>query len=140
MRSPNSTSRFEPKSEAPPASAWRRPSCSSRFEALPVGSAERATLSQSQQRLSELRAIAGGGADIIGQATAPSSPSGTSLKTYAVLGLLVGLATAFLVVFLIESLDRRIRSIEGLEREYRLPTLAVVPARLPLAARDRAYR
>lgn len=98
------------------------------IEALPVGSAERATLSQSQQRLSELRAIAGGGADIIGQATAPSSPSGTSLKTYAVLGLLVGLATAFLVVFLIESLDRRIRSIEGFEREYRLPTLAVVPS------------
>jgi succinoglycan biosynthesis transport protein ExoP len=98
------------------------------FEALPAGSAERATLAQSQQRLGELRAIAGGGANVIGRATAPASPSGTSLTTYAIIGLLVGVATAFLVVFLMEALDRRVRSIEEFEREYRLPTLAAVPS------------
>jgi polysaccharide biosynthesis transport protein len=98
------------------------------LEALPAGSVERATLAQSQQRLGELRAIAGGGANVIGRATPPAGPSGTSLTTYTIIGLLVGVATAFLVVFLMEALDRRVRSIEELEREYRLPTLAAVPS------------
>jgi succinoglycan biosynthesis transport protein ExoP len=94
---------------------------------LPPGSAERATLQQSLQRLSELRAVAGGGANIIGQATAPSAPSGTKLSTTTIIGLLLGLAIAFSIVFLLESLDRRIKSIEEFEREYRLPVLAAVP-------------
>ncbi len=95
--------------------------------ALPPGSAERATLQQSLQRLGELRAVAGGGANIIGRATPPTSPSGSSLLTAAAIGLLVGLALAFSIVFLLESLDRRVKSIEEAEREYRLPALAGVP-------------
>ncbi len=104
--------------------------------ALPAGSAERATLQQSLQRLSELQAVAGGGANLIGQATPPSAPTGTSLSTTIAIGLLVGLALAFSVVFLLESLDRSIKTIEEVEREYRLPALASVPQgafRLPLA-------
>jgi polysaccharide biosynthesis transport protein len=97
------------------------------IEALPAGSAERANLVQSQQRLGELRAIAGGGASIIGRASAPSSPSGTTLKAWVIIGLLIGIATSVLVVFFLESLDRRVRSPEQFEREYRLPTLTVVP-------------
>jgi len=97
------------------------------INAAPAGSSERATLAQSQQRLSELRAIAGGGANVIGRASPPSGPSGTTLSSYLIIGLLVGIATAFLVVFILESLDRRVRAIEEFEREYRLPTLAVVP-------------
>ena len=110
------------------------------IDALPAGSPERDTLAQSLQRLGELRAVAGGGADIIGRASAPTSPTGSSLSTSVVIGLLVGLALAFTLVFLIESLDRRVKSIEEFEREYRLTALAGVPqsASRPRMASDRA--
>lgn len=94
---------------------------------LPAGSTERAALQQSLQRLSELRAVAGGGANIIGRATAPGSPSGTKLSTTVIVGLLLGLGIAFSIVFLLESLDRRVKSIEEFEREYKLPALVGVP-------------
>ncbi len=95
--------------------------------ALPAGSSERASLEQSLQRLSAARAVAGGGANIIGRATPPGSPAGTSLTSTVAIGLLIGLAIAFSLVFLLESLDRRVKSIEEFEREYRLPALAAIP-------------
>lgn len=94
--------------------------------ALPAGSTERTSLEQSLQRIAELRAVAGGGANIIGQATPPSGPSGTSFKSAVSIGLLIGLALAFSLVFLLESLDRRIKTIEEMEQEYRLPALTAV--------------
>lgn len=94
---------------------------------LPVGSSERASLESSLQRLSALRAVAGGGANIIGRATPPSAPGGTKLSTAIVIGVLIGLAVSFAIVFLLESLDRRVRTIEEFEREYRLPVLAGMP-------------
>jgi succinoglycan biosynthesis transport protein ExoP len=94
---------------------------------LPAGAPERASLEQSVQRLNALRAVAGGGANIIGTATPPSSPSGMRLSTTILIGLLVGLALAFSLVFLLESLDRRIKSIEEIEREYRLSALTGIP-------------
>jgi polysaccharide biosynthesis transport protein len=106
---------------------------------LPEGSAERATLQQSLQRLSELRAVAGNGASIIGLASAPTSPSGLGTLTTAVIGVLIGLAISFSLVFLLESLDRRIKSIDEFEGEYHLSVLAGVP-QLPQGtggARDR---
>jgi polysaccharide biosynthesis transport protein len=93
---------------------------------LPASSPERAALEQSLQRLGELRAVAGGGANIIGLATPPSAPAGQRLSTTIVIGLIVGIAIAFSIVFLLESLDRRIKTIEELEREYRLPALTGV--------------
>ncbi len=95
--------------------------------ALPAGSSERVALEGDLQHLSALRAVAGGGANIIGRATPPTSPAGTGLASTIAIGLLVGLAIAFSLVFLLESLDRRVKSIEELEREYRLPALAAIP-------------
>ncbi|HEX4804705.1 MAG TPA: polysaccharide biosynthesis tyrosine autokinase [Conexibacter sp.] len=97
------------------------------INASPPGSAARLSLEQSSQRLDELRAIASGGLQIITRASPPSKPSGTSLKTTVVLGLLVGLALSGALVFLLESLDRRVNSVESFERGYRLPVLATVP-------------
>jgi capsular exopolysaccharide synthesis family protein len=97
------------------------------IEALPPGSPERDTLKQSLQRLGELKAAAGSGVQIIGRATPPSAPSGSGMSTAVLIGLLVGLALAFSIVFLLESLDRRVKSIEEFEREYRLQALAGVP-------------
>jgi capsular exopolysaccharide synthesis family protein len=97
------------------------------ISALPVGSPERATLQQSLQRLSGLRAVAGGGANIIGAAIPTSTPTGPSLSSTVAIGLLIGLALALSLVFLLESLDRRVKTIEEFEHEYRLPTLSAVP-------------
>jgi succinoglycan biosynthesis transport protein ExoP len=94
---------------------------------LPAGSSERAVLEQSVQRLAAPRAVAGGGASVIGLATPPSVPSGTKLSTTVIIGALLGLGIAFSIVFLLESLDRRVKSIDEFEREYRLPVLAAVP-------------
>jgi polysaccharide biosynthesis transport protein len=94
---------------------------------LPYGAAERTSLEQSLQRLNALRAVAGGGANIIGRATPPGAPSGMRLSTSVLVGLLVGLALAFSLVFLLESLDRRLKSVEEVEREYRLSALSAIP-------------
>lgn len=95
--------------------------------ALPANSAARLPLEQSQQRLAGLRAVAGGGASIIGFATPPATASGLSLVATGAIGLIVGLALALSLVFLLEALDRRVKTIEDFERAYRLPALAAVP-------------
>jgi capsular exopolysaccharide synthesis family protein len=97
------------------------------LDSLPAGSTEAVSLQQQLERLTQARAVVGAGANIIGRATPPSSPSGLKLSTAVILGLLVGLALAFTLVFLLESLDRRIKTVEEFEREYRLSALAVVP-------------
>lgn len=97
------------------------------ISALAKGSAERSALEQSLQRLGSARAVAAGGANIIGRATPPSSPTGGGVTTSVVIGLLIGLAVAFSLVFLLESLDKRVKSVEELEQDYRLPVLAGVP-------------
>ncbi|HKG37402.1 MAG TPA: polysaccharide biosynthesis tyrosine autokinase [Conexibacter sp.] len=97
------------------------------IDALPVDSPDRSTLQTSSQRLDELRAIANGGLQIITSASPSGTPSGATLKTTALLGLLVGLALASALVFLLESLDRRVNSVDAFERSYRLPVLATVP-------------
>lgn len=96
---------------------------------LPADSPNRAALEQSIQRLAQLLAVADTGVQIISRATVPTSPSGISLKTSVILGILIGLALSLVVVLLLESLDRRIDSIEGVTREYRLPMLAAVQQR-----------
>jgi polysaccharide biosynthesis transport protein len=97
------------------------------INSLPATSADRTTLQQSLQRLAELRSVAGGGANIIGLASPPSNPAGAGLTTTVVLGTLLGLALALSLVFVLESLDRRVKSVEEFEREYRLPAIATIP-------------
>ncbi len=97
------------------------------LNAAPAGSAEAASLQLQIQQLAQARAVVGSGANIIGRATPPSSPSGMSFKTAVILGFLVGIALAFTLLFLLESLDRRIKTVEEFEREYRLSALTVVP-------------
>jgi polysaccharide biosynthesis transport protein len=91
------------------------------------GSAEAASLEAQIQRLTQARAVVGAGADIIGRATPPGSPSGMTLRTAIIIGFLIGLALAFTLLFLMESLDRRIKTVDEFEREYRLSALTVVP-------------
>jgi polysaccharide biosynthesis transport protein len=94
--------------------------------ALPVRSSARLPLEQSQQRLAGTRALAGGGANIIGAATPPGNASGIGLLGTVGIAIVVGLAIALSLVFLLEALDRRVKTIEEFERTYGLPALAGV--------------
>jgi capsular exopolysaccharide synthesis family protein len=95
--------------------------------ALPATSPERATLEQSLLRLSSLQAVAASGTSVIGRATPPSSPSGGGLSESVALGFLIGIAIALSLVFLLESLDRRVKTVSEFERRYGLPALVGVP-------------
>jgi polysaccharide biosynthesis transport protein len=90
-------------------------------------SPERATLEQTLLRLSSLQAVAASGTSIIGRATPPASPSGGGVSESLVIGVLVGAAIALSLVFLIESLDRRVKTVAEFERGYRLPALVGIP-------------
>lgn len=94
---------------------------------LPASSPERVTLGQSLQRLNALRAFAGDGTHVVTLATPPASPSGLSTLAAGAIGAVAGLAATLALVFLLESLDRRVKTVEDLEREYGLPALAAIP-------------
>jgi capsular exopolysaccharide synthesis family protein len=95
--------------------------------ALAPNSPERAALRQSLQRLTADRAFVGEGAQIVALAALPRSPAGLGLLAWAAIGAASGLALALIVVFLLETLDRRVKTLEEFEREYRLPVLAAIP-------------
>jgi capsular exopolysaccharide synthesis family protein len=97
------------------------------LDALPAGSSQRATIEASIQRLAPLRAVADSGSQIISPATAPSEPSGASVPVVALITALIGFALAFPIVFLVEALDRRIKSTDEIEAEYGLPVLGTIP-------------
>lgn len=96
-------------------------------ERATLAQTELATLEQTLERLGSLRAVASGGANIISSATAPTSPNGSGLSEALAIGLLVGLAIALSLVFLLESLDRRVKTIGEFEQGYRLPALVAIP-------------
>jgi polysaccharide biosynthesis transport protein len=106
------------------------------MKALPAGSTERATLEQSLVRLGSLQAAAASGTNIIGRATPPTGPNGAGVSEAIVIGALVGAAIAFSLVFLLESLDRRVKTVADFERGYGLPALAGIPRSRPPAFGD----
>jgi capsular exopolysaccharide synthesis family protein len=95
--------------------------------AQPPGSAERASLRASVQRLNALRPFAGGGSRMIALAAVPARPTGLALVPAIAIGAAGGLLLSLLIVLLLESLDRRVKTLDEVEREYGLPALAVVP-------------
>jgi len=96
---------------------------------LPPDAPERAALTESLSRLITLRAVAGGDSRIIGGAVVPQESASLSPLRAGIIGALVGLALGLALAFLIEALDRRVKSIEEFERAYRLRALTVVPRR-----------
>jgi capsular exopolysaccharide synthesis family protein len=64
---------------------------------------------------------------IIDSALTPGGPFRPSLRQDVTYGLMLGLLLGVGIAFLIEFLDRTIKSPEEIERRLKLPTLAVVP-------------
>ena len=95
--------------------------------AQPPDSTERASLRASVQRLNALRPFAGGGSRVIALASVPTRPTGLGLVAAIAIGAAGGLLVSLVIVLLLESLDRRVKTLDEVEREYGLPALAVVP-------------
>ena len=76
-------------------------------------------------------------AEVAGEAAVPTSPSSPKTKRNTLLGALLGLVLAVALAFLLERLDRRIRSPEDFEQIYRSPLLGAVPESKALARRRR---
>jgi capsular exopolysaccharide synthesis family protein len=89
--------------------------------------------------LTAARAFAGDGAHVVALAAVPAGPNGLGLLASLAIGAAGGLAAAVVLIFLLEALDRRVKTLEELEREYRLPALAAIP-QLAFASTSAAER
>ena len=76
-------------------------------------------------------------AEVAQEATVPTSPSSPKTKTNTLLGAILGLLLGLGIAFLLERIDRRIRSPEDLETIYQAPMLGVVPKSSALATGSR---
>jgi succinoglycan biosynthesis transport protein ExoP len=89
----------------------------------------RASVEQGLKQVIALEAVTNGGAQVVQQASVPGTPSSPRTKRDALIGAGVGLLIGLALAFLLDLFDRRIKSIEMLERLYGLPALTSVPLR-----------
>jgi capsular exopolysaccharide synthesis family protein len=89
--------------------------------------ADRANLRVLYQKLLLLQAVQSGNAKVVGTASVPASPSSPKTKSTAVIALVVGLLLGAGLSFLLNAIDRRIKSLEEFEEIYKLPAMASVP-------------
>jgi receptor protein-tyrosine kinase len=68
-----------------------------------------------------------GGAQVVTPAKVPKAASSPKVTRNTVLGLVLGLLLGLTIAFLLERLDRRMKTVDDLEAAYRLPLLAAVP-------------
>lgn len=86
-----------------------------------------ATLKQKHEELGILQSMQTGGYELVQQASVPKSPISPRPFRNAGFALVGGLFLGILAAFLVDYLDRRIKSEEAMEREFGLPVLASVP-------------
>jgi len=85
-----------------------------------------------------------GDVQVITRAATPTSPSSPKVLENTGIGLVLGLLAGLMAAFLLQRLDRRIRTLEDLDQAYQLPLLGTVPTSavytLPPQAAERADR
>jgi tyrosine-protein kinase len=86
-----------------------------------------ATLAQRHEELVILQAMQTGGFELVQEASVPDSTVSPRPFRNAGFALIGGLILGILLAFLLDSVDRRIKSEEQMEREFGLPVLASVP-------------
>ncbi len=86
-----------------------------------------ATLKRKHEELGVLKAMQTGGYELVQEAAIPEVPVSPRPLRNAGFAFLGGLFLGVLLAFLIEYLDRRIKTEEAMEREFGLPVLASVP-------------
>lgn len=100
-------------------------------EQLPAGATtERANLHSLYQKLLLLQSVQTADAEVVDTATVPGSPSSPKQKATTAIALVVGALLGIGLAFLLNLVDRRVRSWEAFEELYGVPALASIP-RLP---------
>jgi capsular exopolysaccharide synthesis family protein len=92
-------------------------------------------------QLSLLAALQTGDAEVVQNASVPTSPSPTKTKRNLVVGGLFGLLLGITLAVMLERLDHRLREPSELEHVYSAPVLSIVPqsralAKFEVPARD----
>jgi capsular exopolysaccharide synthesis family protein len=96
-------------------------------------------LEHQRERLNLAQALQTGNAELVQPASVPSSPSSPKVKRNVALGLVLGAILGFLLAALLERTDRRVKTLEEVEKLFGLPILARIPrsrARAAGQARD----
>ncbi|WP_372788658.1 polysaccharide biosynthesis tyrosine autokinase [Paraconexibacter sp.] len=100
---------------------------------------QRAQLSQALQKITALRVVSTGDAEVVDRALLPGTPTSPKPRRDAILGLMFGLAIGIGITFMIDLFDRRVKSIEDFEDLYGFRALTSIPLRPrdPTTQRDR---
>ena len=83
-----------------------------------------------QRRLDELqlaRSLQTGNAELVQRADVPRSRSSPNLQRNLALGILFGALMGLALAYLLDRVDRRLKTVEELEEVYNLPVLAQIP-------------
>lgn len=100
-------------------------------EELPTSdTADRANLRALYQKLLLLQSVQTGNAHVVSTATEPTSPSSPKKKSTALVAIVAGLLLGIGIAFMLNLIDRRVKSWEEFEELYGVPALASIP-RLP---------
>lgn len=84
-------------------------------------------LSQKSEELGILESMQTGGFEVVQAATIPDSPASPKPVLDAFFALVGGLLIGVLLAFVVDRLDRRIKTTDTLEKEFGLPVLASIP-------------
>lgn len=98
-----------------------------RLAGLPSGDPQRSQLQAALEKLTTLEAVQTGNAELVGRAQAPGSPAAPQPKRDGMLGLLLGLALGVAIAFILDYIDRRVKTVEDFEQRYRLRALVAIP-------------
>jgi polysaccharide biosynthesis transport protein len=108
-------------------------------EQLPANdTVDRANLRGLYQKLLLLQSVQTGNAHVVSTATVPGSPSSPKKKSTALIAFVVGLLLGIGIAFVLNLIDRRVKSWEEFEELYGVPALASIPRlpRKPRTARE----
>jgi polysaccharide biosynthesis transport protein len=110
-----------------------------KIEQLPsTDTVDRANLLGLYQKLLLLQSVQSGNAQVVSTAAIPGSPSSPKKKSTAIIALVLGLLLGIGLAFVLDLIDRRVKSWEEFEELYGIPALASIPRlpRRPRSARD----
>ncbi len=108
-----------------------------RLQALPLtATADRRLLQDALQKLIPIEALQTGNAEVVDRAAVPTSPSSPKTRRNAVVALLLGTILGIGIAFVIDLLDRRVKTVEEFEGLYRLRALTSIPERSARQLRD----